>query len=198
VRVRDHVALSSTAAVALAPFVGRRVLAPWAASILIDVDHYLWFCLRQRRLNPVAALSFFNDAEVPRHLATRFLHSPLVLLMFPVLGKRWRCALPVTLGMALHVALDVHHEARMAGARAAVLRRDERTCQSCGVRGTRVVAHLRKQPWLLPSYRRENFVTLCGSCHETAHARSQRGISDASRVMTSPGPRPTGHVAGPR
>lgn len=59
-RVRDHVAVSTAGAALLSPWLGRGVLSPWASSILIDADHYLWFCLRQRRLNPVAAVRFFN------------------------------------------------------------------------------------------------------------------------------------------
>src|SRR6266571_4711299 len=47
-RVRDHVAISSAGAALLYPVVGRAVVGGWLASILIDADHYLWFCLKHR------------------------------------------------------------------------------------------------------------------------------------------------------
>src|SRR5919109_1135990 len=88
VRVRDHVALSSAGAALLFPWLRGRVLGPWAASILIDVDHYLWYCLRQRRLNPLAAVRYFNQAQPPQHRQTRLLHSPAVLLVLLLLTLR--------------------------------------------------------------------------------------------------------------
>jgi hypothetical protein len=182
-RVRDHVAVSTAGAALLSPWLGRGVLSPWASSILIDADHYLWFCLRQRRLNPVAAVRFFNEVDPPRHPATRLLHSPMVLLLMLVLGARRRGALPVALGMALHVATDMRHEARMEQARAAALHRDDFTCQACGARGTRIVAHVRQQPWVLPSYGTQNLITLCRTCHEAAHAHGRRSIARYARSI---------------
>jgi 5-methylcytosine-specific restriction endonuclease McrA len=79
--------------------------------------------------------------------------------------------LPVALGMALHVALDVGHEARMEAARAAALERDRFSCRVCGRRAPEVGTHLRRQPWLLPSYGVENLISLCDPCHEAAHAQ---------------------------
>ncbi len=176
-RVRDHVVLSAAGAALLYPWVGRRVLGCWAASILIDADHYVWFCLRQRRLNPLMAVRLFNEAQPPHHPATRLLHNPAVLLIGLLFGIRRERALPVAVGMALHVALDVHHEVRMDEARAAALHRDHFTCQTCGTQGPEVGTHLWQQPPLLPSYGMQNFVTLCSSCHEAAHARGTRSVS---------------------
>jgi hypothetical protein len=170
-RVRDHIALSTAAATMTGPRIGRPVLGLWAASVLIDADHYLWFLLRQRRLNPFAAVRFFNQAHAPQHPATRVLHSPGALLTVALLAIARPRALPVALGMGMHVALDAHHEARLDEARATALERDQFTCQRCGVRGAHVGTHLKRQPWLLPSYRSENLIALCGPCHESAHAR---------------------------
>ena len=168
-RVRDHVAISTAGAAALSPLVGRRAMSAWAASILIDADHYMWFCVSQRSLNPVAAVRYFNDAGAPAHRGTRMLHSPLALLAVLLLSTRVRAAAPVAAGMAAHVLLDVRHEARVAGARVQALRRDRNTCQACGASGEHVVAHLARQPKLLPSYRAGNFRTLCDDCHRRAH-----------------------------
>jgi hypothetical protein len=157
----------------MCPWVGRRAVHLWAGSVLVDADHYLWFCVRQRRWSPLAAIRFFNEARASQHSATRVLHSPAALLGVFVLGVRRRELLPVALGMGLHVALDMHHEARMDEARAATLERDDFSCQACGTRAD-VGTHLRRQPWLLPSYATQNLISLCGPCHETAHKRGER------------------------
>ena len=180
VRVRDHVALSTAGAALLFPRLRGRVLWPWAASILIDADHYLWFCLRQRRLNPVVAVRFFNQAQPPQHRQTRLFHSPAVLLGLLLLGRMQdapthrRTMAGAFLGMAFHVGLDAYDTARRRQARAAALARDGFTCRHCGARGPGVVAHLAHQPCLLPSYRPEHLMSLCGACHEAAHAAPRR------------------------
>jgi hypothetical protein len=171
VRVRDHVLIATAGGVLTAPFIGRGALSLWAGGVLIDVDHYVWFCLRQRRLSPMAAVRFFNQADPPQHSATRTLHAPAALLFVLLLGLRQRRLLPAALGMTLHAALDAQHAAHMDQARSAALARDEYSCQVCGTGTPAVGAHLRRQPLLLPSYRVKNLISLCGPCHEAAHAR---------------------------
>jgi hypothetical protein len=173
-RVRDHVMLSTAGAVLLRHRVGRRIAGPWAASILIDVDHYVWFCVRRRRMSPLAAVRFFNEAQSPQGRATRLLHSPVLPALGVLLGVRRRWALPVAAGIALHIALDAWHEARMDEARAAALRRDDFTCQRCGIRGLDVGTHVWRQPRLIPSFATANVVALCSSCHHAAHANGAR------------------------
>jgi hypothetical protein len=175
VRVRDHIALSTVAAAALRPWLGHDVLGLWTGSVLVDVDHYAWFCVRQRRWNPVSAVRFFNQARAPQHSTTRMLHSPAAVVAAFLLGLWRQRLLWVGLGMGLHVALDVHHEARMDEARAAALERDDFTCQACGTQSPHVGTHLRRQPWLLPSYSTQDLISLCGPCHDTAH-RCERGF----------------------
>lgn len=170
-RVRDHMVLSTAAAALLSRRVGRSVLGLWAGSVLIDADHYVWFCLRQRRLNPLAAIRFFNEADPPQHSTTRILHSPGALLAALLVGVRRRQVLPVALGMGLHVALDAFHRARMGAARAAALERDGFACQACGERAPHVFAHVWHQPRLMPSYATQNLISLCGGCHRVAHTR---------------------------
>jgi hypothetical protein len=177
VRVRDHVLISAAGALLAAPFVGRDALSFWAGGVLIDADHYVWFCLRQRRLSPAAAVDFFNEADPPQHPGTRALHSPAAVLGLLLLGLRQRRLLPVALGMALHVALDTHHVAQMDRARTAALARDECSCQECGTAVPPVAAHVWRQPSLLPSYRTQNLISLCGPCHDAAHARTGKPVS---------------------
>jgi hypothetical protein len=177
VRVRDHVLISTASAALVAPFIGRGALGFWAGGVLIDADHYAWFCLRQRRLSLQAAVNFFHQADPPQHPATRALHGPAALFSILLLGLRRRRLLPVALGMGLHVALDAHHLALMERARAAALTRDGHSCQVCGTVTPPVGAHVWCQPPLLPSYRVQNLISLCGRCHEAAHARSRGAAS---------------------
>jgi 5-methylcytosine-specific restriction endonuclease McrA len=169
VRVRDHLLLSTGGAALLYPYLGRRVLVPWSASVFIDVDHYVWFCVHERSVNALRAVRFFNQAQPPQHAGTRLLHHPAVLLLLLVLSARWRWAGLLVTGMAFHVGLDVYHAARLDAARSGALRRDDSTCQRCGAQGPDVVAHQWHQPRLLPSYRPEHLTSLCGACHEAAH-----------------------------
>jgi len=175
-RVRDHIAISTAAAAVLYPLVGRRVVGAWAGGVLIDCDHFLWFAVRHRSLDLAEAVRYFNDGRAPAHPSTKVFHSPLAVSLALLIGARQRAVLPIALGMAMHVAMDAYHESRMDRARAASLERDDFTCQECGSRDPDVTAHLRRQPWLLPSYRTENLITLCPACHRAAHARPTRSI----------------------
>jgi hypothetical protein len=141
----------------------------WAASILIDVDHYLWFMARHKSLSPAAAARAFNGANAPTHAATRLLHNPALVLTLLILARRRRIALPIAAGMTFHIVLDTYHRARMAHAQAASLSRDRRICRVCTAKKTDLVAHVWRQPTLLPSYLLDHFVTLCDHCHESAH-----------------------------
>jgi hypothetical protein len=169
-RVRDHIALSGTGAALLHRRLDGGALGFCAGGVLVDVDHYLWFGLRERRWSPLEAMRFFNEAHPPQHAATRALHHPIVPLALLLAGLRRPALRPLALGVLVHLALDACHEARMDAARAAALARDDFACQACGTRAAD--AHLRRQPWLLPSYKPQNLVSLCGPCHEAAHACS--------------------------
>lgn len=170
-RVRDHLALSSLAALALYPVLKRKALIPWAASVLIDVDHYAWFTIERGSLSPVEAIRFFNQAQPPQHLGTRRLHSPDVLLAVLLASVWWRPLRLVFYGLLFHVGLDVTHSAMNARARRLALARDRYTCRRCGVRDETVVAHIWRQPTVMPSYHTDNLVSLCGPCHDLAHTK---------------------------
>jgi hypothetical protein len=148
---------------------GRRAFGWWIGSILVDADHYLWFCVRHGPASPLTAARYFGGAQPARRASTRLLHSPVALSIGLALGARRREAMPIALGMGLHVALDVLHDARLRAARTRALQRDQFTCQACGTRGAHVGTHLTRQPRLLPSYRVKSLVSLCGSCHDAAH-----------------------------
>lgn len=176
-RVRDHIAVSTTSAALLYPRLRRDALGLWAGSVLVDVDHYLWFGLRERRWNPLAAMRFFNEADPPQTAATRALHNPVAALAVLVVGVRRRALLAVAFGMVLHLALDLVHRARMDAARTAALDRDAFSCRACGKQGVGIGTHLQTQPWLLPSYEPNHLISLCGPCHEIAHAERRQASS---------------------
>lgn len=185
-RVRDHVLISAAAAGLAAPFLRRGALGLLAGGVLIDADHYAWFCLRQRRLSPLAAARFFGQADPPQHAATRALHAPAALLATALLGLRCGRLRPVVLGMILHAALDEHHTARMARARATALVRDGYSCRVCGPGTPASGTHLCRQPALLPSYRARNLVSLCAPCHQAAH--SPVALAAPARTAHAGGP----------
>jgi hypothetical protein len=168
-RVRDHIVLSTVGAAALRRLSSRYAVGFWAGGVLVDADHYLWYCLRERRLDPRVAVRRFNAAHAPRQAATRTLHSPAAVLALLLASSRRPGLRPMVAGVSLHVGLDRFHEARMERSRAAALRRDGFSCQACGTQGPNVETHIRKQPSLLPSYRAHNLISLCGPCHEAAH-----------------------------
>ena len=183
-RVRDHIAISTAAAAVLLPFVGKKNVAlGWAGSILIDADHYLWFVANERRIDPVAAVNFFNEAQPPPATNVRWFHHPVVLAGVAAAAVKRRSLLPVAIGMAAHAALDIYHDARLQRVRAAVLRRDGYRCQECGVRDETVTAHTARQPQVLPSYKLSNYVALCGPCHTAAHQRSAKRSHRMLTVM---------------
>jgi hypothetical protein len=179
--------LSTVGAALLARRFGPRVIGAWAASILIDVDHYAWFCLSHRRLNLLQAVRFFNEAQPPQHRATRLLHDPRSLAAALLVGRRRRWALPLAVGMSLHVALDAWYELRMNEARVAALHRDDFTCQRCGLRGPDVGTHVWRQPLLLPRFAKENVVSLCCDCHEAAHVSGTRLVREPALRVGLPG-----------
>ena len=116
-RVRDHVLISTAGAALAAPFIGRRALGLWAGSVLIDADHYAWFCVRQRRWIPgrrpasstgrTCLVIRRREPCMPRRSCSWFCCS----------GSRDSRLLPVGLGMGLHVALDTWHAAQLERAR---------------------------------------------------------------------------------
>jgi hypothetical protein len=170
-RVRDHLAVSTVGAALIAPWAGRAVIGLWAGSVLVDADHYIWFCLSQHTISPRRAVRFFNEAHPPQHSGTRALHTPGALVAAGGLAFRAPRLRPVVIGMGLHALLDRRHETRMDAARAAALQRDDFACQACGARAGDVGTHVWQQPWLMPSYASRNLVSLCPACHEMAHRR---------------------------
>ena len=89
-RVRDHIVLSTAGATLLRQRIHGGAAGLIAGGVLIDADHYAWYFLHHRQLNPVAAIRFFNEAHPPQHPGTRLLHSPGALLAAAAAGLAGR------------------------------------------------------------------------------------------------------------
>src|SRR5260370_11999697 len=74
------------------PWLKKDVWIPLAASVLIDVDHYLWHAVTHRTLSLRAAIKYFGQADPPQRQAARLLHQPVVLrtLLFITIRTRSR------------------------------------------------------------------------------------------------------------
>src|ERR1700740_544384 len=114
-RVQEHLKLSAIAAVATLPWLKKDALIPLAASIGIDIDHYLWHVVKYRTLSLRAAGRYFGQADPPQLAQQRLLHHPLLLgaLLLLALRLRSRLLLLILSGLLFHVSLDVIHNTQM-------------------------------------------------------------------------------------
>ena len=113
---KHHAAYGAVAALVAAPWLGGRSLALWAGSILIDVDHYLWYVEHRHDLSLPRAYRFFRAARAgDAHLESdaRPLHGPYVAALFLLLAWRWPAFRPWCGGILVHSLLDAYAEHRL-------------------------------------------------------------------------------------
>ena len=113
--VREHVKLSAVAALLASPWLQQEVAIPFAASLLIDVDHYAWHAVTRRTLSLRAAMRYFGQADPPQLQQMRVLHHPVLLGLLLLIAVRTRSRLLwlVLSGLLFHVSLDAVHGNRM-------------------------------------------------------------------------------------
>lgn len=180
---RDHLILSTAAAAAAYPWLGRRVLLAWAASLLADLDHLPTYVGRQGVASPGAVWRYYRSGEggEQRHLLHRWplIGAGLALTpLAPPLGL-------IALGLAFHRLLDdVHRLMQPVWRRARwrlsakgrrhaqVQRRDGHLCRLCGVSGAPLELH-----HLIPEdrgggNRLDNLISVCQPCHRRLHLQS--------------------------
>jgi len=133
-RVQEHVKLSTAAAFAALPWLKKDVWIPLAASVLIDVDHYLWHAVTHRTLSLRAAIKYFGQADPPQRQAARLLHQPIVLgtLLFIAIRTRSRVLLLILAGLLFHVSLDVVHATQMKALKRSLSDQANGICPECG------------------------------------------------------------------
>lgn len=115
--VRDHTIIGGILSLGLFPLLGAKSLALWAASVLIDTDHYLEFLYHNglKRFSIKEADSYHRILggwlSKPEFINLSIFHTvECLLLMYFLslwLGSPWLKA--VFYGMLLHLILDVAH-----------------------------------------------------------------------------------------
>ncbi len=173
-RVQEHVMLSTGAALVALPFLKKDVWIPLATSVLIDVDHFLWYAVTYGTLNLKEAVRYFEQADPPQLPEARLFHNPLLLglLLFLAARLRSRLLMLVLLGLLFHISLDAIHVAQMGRLKRELSTQAQRTCPECGANFEPLQLHtLHFASNLLDRYNPQHFVVLCPDCHELAHAK---------------------------
>jgi membrane-bound metal-dependent hydrolase YbcI (DUF457 family) len=114
----SHAVAGAAVALALAPWLRQRSAALWAGSVLIDVDHYVWYVAQRHDLSLRRAYAYFVAAKlgaVDRGGDARPLHGPINVGWMALLAWRWPAFRPVFLGVLLHSLLDAYGERRLDG-----------------------------------------------------------------------------------
>jgi hypothetical protein len=172
-QIQEHVKLSTAAALITAPLLIKDVWIPFTASLLIDVDHYLWHAVTYRTLSLRAAVRYFGQADPPQLPQARLFHHPLVLggLLFLAVRLRSRMLGLILAGLLFHVSLDVLHVSQMNSLKYALREQANNKCRQCGRHDDALQLHtLYFSKNLLTRYNPEYFSVLCPHCHEQAHA----------------------------
>lgn len=172
-QVQEHLKLSTAAALITAPLLKKDIWIPFTASLLIDVDHYLWHAVTYRTLSLRAAVRYFGQADPPQVPQARLLHHPLVLgaLLFLAVRLRSRVLGLILAGLLFHVSLDIFHVSQMNALKYSLREQANYSCQECGQSYAALQLHtLHFSKNLLDRYKPEYFVVLCPDCHELAHA----------------------------
>jgi hypothetical protein len=170
-RTQEHLKLSSVAALIAAPWLKAAVWIPLAASIFIDVDHYLWHAVMHRTLSLKAALRYFAQADPPQLPEARLLHHPLVLglLLWLTVRTRSRLLGLILAGFLFHVSLDVFHVKQMGHLKRKLSAQAKHICPQCEQQFAALQLHTVYYAPLLDRYNPQHFVVLCPTCHERAH-----------------------------
>ncbi len=174
-RVQEHVKLSTVAAIVTLPWLKKDVWIPLTASVLIDVDHYIWHAVAYRTLSLRAAVRYFGQADPPQRQEARLLHHPLVLgaLFFIALRTRSRLLLLILAGLLFHVSLDVLHATQMKSLKRSLSEQANGICPECGEECQALQVHtVYFSANLLDRYASRHFVVLCPTCHERMHSKS--------------------------
>ncbi|WP_069805619.1 hypothetical protein [Thermogemmatispora onikobensis] len=182
-RLEEHVAFSTAAALVALPWLKEEVWLPYTASILIDLDHYLEFVAARRRLSLREALRYLRTPHRQRGPLPKPLHQPLTLSALAALAAltRQRWLWLVLAGMLFHVSLDACNNELVRGIQRQLQREAAGRCPGCARQVSRLELHARRPlRSLLARYQRANYVVLCPECHRLAHQQRQTVTTMAS------------------
>lgn len=171
-RIQEHIKLSGAAAIVALPWLKQDVWIPFAASIGIDVDHYLWHAVTHRTLSLRAAVRYFGQADPPQLRQQRLLHQPVVLGILLVVASwsRSRLLWLILAGLLFHVSLDGIHVTQMRHLKRTLSEKAGYRCPQCGQLCEALQLHtVRYSRFVLDRYNPGHFVVLCPLCHEQEH-----------------------------
>ena len=172
-RVQEHLKLSTAAAILALPWLKKDIWIPFASSIFIDVDHYLWYAVAYRTLSLKAAVRYYGQADPPQLPQARLFHHPLVLgaLLLFALRLRSRVISLILAGLLFHVSLDIIHNSQMGYLKSSLSKQANNVCPECGQPFDALQLHtVHFASNLLERYNPKHFIVLCPTCHEQAHA----------------------------
>lgn len=182
---RHHLILSTAAAVAAYPLLGRRVLLPWAASLLVDLDHVPAYVRRQGLASPAAMWRYFRggqggDRLHPLHRWPLIVAGLALAPLAPLLGL-------AAAGLAFHRLLDDLHQWLLPDWRrwrwrlsaqgrlhAQIQRRDGYACRVCDATGVPLELHHLVAESRGGANRPDNLINVCRPCHRALHSTAQR------------------------
>ena len=184
-RIQEHLKLSSAAALVALPWLKQDVWLPFTASILIDVDHFIWYAITHRTLSLRATLRYFGQAHPEQRPMTKFLHSPLVLgpllLIATLTRSKWLWL--ILAGLLFHVSLDTIHVTQMNHLKQTLSTQADKTCPQCNQHCDALQLHtVHFSSNIMDRYNPAHFVVLCPICHEEAH-RSHKARSALSMLI---------------
>lgn len=93
------------------PALGRRTPVAWATSILIDVDHYLWFAFRFRNPSFLDAVSYFLPGRASsRPPSLNVFHTAEFLVLLSAAGVFSPQLSAVLYGCLFHLLADTYDD----------------------------------------------------------------------------------------
>ncbi|MBI2657432.1 hypothetical protein HYX08_01925 [Candidatus Woesearchaeota archaeon] len=115
-----HFIASLALAALLYPVLGWKAMLIFAGGVLIDIDHYLWYVYKYRKIGFFKAYRFFSKNTDARDFSNfegilLLFHTVEFLLVSVVLSFYSRLALAFTAGLILHYGLDTIYLYRIAG-----------------------------------------------------------------------------------
>ena len=99
--------MSLLLALILFPFIGFASLLVFVGGFLIDVDHYVYYLLRYKKVNPLDAYRFYlsNREGFPQVL--HIFHTYEILLVIFILALFSEVVAIIVLGILLHIGMDL-------------------------------------------------------------------------------------------
>jgi hypothetical protein len=174
-RVEDHIGLSAGMAIVALPWLKKQAWIPFASSVLIDVDHYLWFAVTHRELSLRAAVRHFGQPDPPQLAQARLFHHPFTLgtVLVAAAASRSRILWLVLAGLLFHVSLDMVDVAQKRSLKLRLSDEAEHRCDGCGEHQDLLqlhTLHVAANPF--DHYNPRYFAVLCPTCHQRAHDQS--------------------------